>query len=157
MYVRYGGYTQEKATEKVTKWRAERETGVAYDDIKEAFKNGKITAADARNMLVTYGGYSEEDAKWKVKVYQWQNEGYDTESIYVIKDYEEFCEPAGIDKGTYFNAYQFYSDAGEEGVAYSKTIECMPYINSLPLSASQKTALAMCWWAESTVRKYKQW
>ena len=157
MYVRYGGYTQEKATEKVTKWRAERETGVAYDDIKEAFKNGKITAADARNMLVTYGGYSEEDAMWKVKVYAWQNEGYDTDSVYVIKDYEDFCEPAGIDKGTYFNAYQFYSDAGEEGVAYSKTIECMPYINSLPLSASQKTALAMCWWAESTVRKYKQW
>ena len=157
MYVRYGGYDQQKATEKVTKWKAERETGVAYDDIKEAFKNGEITAADARNMLVTYGGYSEEDAMWKVKVYEWQNEGYDTDSIYVIKDYEEFCEPAGIDKGTYFGAYQFYSDAGEEGVAYSKTIECMPYINSLPLSASQKTALAQCWWAASTVNKYKLW
>ena len=157
MYVRYGGYTQEKATEKVAKWKAERETGVAYDDIKEAFKNGEITAADARTMLVTYGGYSEEDAKWKVKVYEWQNEGYDTESIYVIQDYEEFCEPAGIDKGTYFHAYQFYSDAGEEGVAYSKTIECMPYINSLPLTASQKTALAQCWWAAATVNKYKLW
>ena len=157
MYVRYGGYTQEKATEKVTEWRAERETGVAYDDIKEAFKNGEISAADARNMLVTYGGYSADDAMWKVKVYEWQNEGYDTDSVYVIKDYEDFCKPAGIDKGTYFNAYQFYSDAGTEGVAYSKTIECMPYINSLPLSASQKTALAKCWWAESTVRKYKLW
>lgn len=157
MYVRYGGYTQEKAAEKVTKWKAERETGVAYDDIKEAFKNGKITAADARNMLVTYGGYTAEDAMWKVKVYQWQNEGYDTESIYVIRDYEEFCQPAGIDKGTYFHAYQFYSDAGEEGVAYSKTIECMPYINSLPLTANQKTALAQCWWAASTVNKYKLW
>ena len=64
---------------------------------------------------------------------------------------------AGIDKGTYFHAYQFYSDAGEEGVAYSKTIECMPYINSLPLTASQKTALAQCWWAASTVNKYKLW
>ena len=71
--------------------------------------------------------------------------------------YETFCEPAGIDKGTYYDAYLFYKDAGEEGVAYSKTIECMPYIHSLPLTADQKTALALCWWSESTVNKYKLW
>ena len=157
MYVLYGGYTDEKAAETVNKWRAEKETGVAYDDLKDAFMDGEISAGDARNMYITYGGFTEEDAMWKVKVLQWQNEGYDTESISVIKDYEEFCEPAGIDKGTYFNAYQFYSDAGEEGVAYSKTVACMPYINSLPLTADQKTALALCWWAEKTVNKYKLW
>ena len=157
MYVRYGGYTQEKATKTVTEWRAEKETGVVYGDIREAFMNGDISQRDAKNMYVTYGGYSQEDAEWKVKVLQWQKEGYDTDSKSVIQDYEDFCEPAGIDKGTYFNAYQFYADAGEEGVAYSKTIECMPYINNLPLTASQKTALALCWWAESTVNKYKLW
>ena len=157
MYVRYGGYTKENATKTVTEWRAEKETGVVYSDIREAFMNGEISQGDAKNMYVTYGGYSQEDAEWKVKILQWQKEGYDTDSRSVIQDFEEFCEPAGINKGTYFKAYQFYADAGEEGVAYSKTIECMPYINNLPLTASQKTALALCWWAESTVNKYKLW
>ena len=157
MYVRYGGYTKEKATETVTEWRAEKETGIAYGDIKEAFMDGDISQGDVKNMYITYGGYSEEDATWKVKILQWQKEGYDTDSKYVIQDYEDFCEPAGIDKGTYFDAYKFYNDSGEEGVAYSKTRECMPYINSLPLSASQKTALALCWWSDATVNKYKLW
>ena len=157
MYVRYGGYTKEKATKTVTEWRTEKETGIAYDDIKDAFMDGEISNGDAKNMFVTYGGYSEEDAAWKVKVWQWQKEGFDTDSKSVIQDYENFCEPAGINKGTYFDAYQFYAGAGEEGVAYSKTIECMPYINRLPLTASQKTALARCWWSESTVNKYKLW
>ena len=157
MYVRYGGYTKENATKTVTEWRAEKETGVVYSDIREAFMNGEISQGDAKNMYVTYGGYSQEDAELKVKILQWQKEGYDTDSRSVIQDFEEFCEPAGINKGTYFKAYQFYADAGEEGVAYSKTIECMPYINNLPLTASQKTALALCWWAESTVNKYKLW
>ena len=102
---------------------------------------------------------TEEEAEWQVKVYDWQNEGFDIDSNQktVVEDYETYCEPAGIDKNTYFNAYLFYADAGEEGVKYSKTKECMPYINSLPLTSAQKTRLAMCWWAESTVRKYKTW
>ena len=165
MRMRYGGYDLEDATETVTKWRAEKETGVAYDDIKDAFMDGDITAADARNMYTTYGGYTEEDATWKVKVYEWQKEvpAIDDITQSAIKDYEEFCEPAGIAKTDYYEAWKTYNDTpadydeSGDSIPYSKTIKVMPYINSLPLTAEQKTALALCWWAEATVQKYRLW
>ena len=157
MLNKYTDLDSENITKTVNKWSSKVVTGIEYDDIDDEFFAGNITAKRAAEMYARYGGYSQDDAMWKVKVLQWQNEGYDTESISVIEDYETFCEPAGIDKGTYFEAYLFYQDSGEEGVAYSKTIACMPYINSLPLTAQQKTALALCWWAESTVNKYKLW
>lgn len=157
MLTRYMDMDSDDITATVNKWSSKVVTGIEYDDIDDEFFAGNITAKRAIEMYVRYGGYSQDDAMWKVKVLEWQNEGYDTDSVSVIQDYEEFCKPAGIDKRTYFDAYLFYRDSGEAGVAYSKTIECMPYINRLPLTGAQKTALARCWWEESTVNKYKLW
>ena len=125
-------------------------------EMKKQFLAGAITENQAIDTLIDFCGETEEDAMWQIKVYDWQKEGFDIDKS-GVENYETFCEPAGIDKQTYFNAYLFYEDSGEEGVAYSKTIECMPYIDSLPLTSYQKTALAKCWWAESTVNKYKTW
>ena len=155
----YCGETQENAEKRVEEWAFEGEYGFTWSDRGDAYKRGAISAQELKNILVNVGGKTWEEATWQVKVYDWQKEGFDIDSNQksVVEDYETYCEPAGIQKNTYFDAYQFYSDAGEEGVAYSKTIECMPYINSLPLTANQKTALAQCWWAASTVNKYKLW
>lgn len=155
----YLGIDLEDAEADVGEWAFEADYGFRYSDRGDAYKSGAISANELQNILVTVGGKTEEEAALQVEVYNWQMEGFDIESnqMSIVEDYETFCEPAGIDKNTYFNAYLFYDESGEEGVAYSKTIECMPYINSLPLTASQKTALAMCWWAESTVNKYKLW
>ena len=157
--VDYCGETHEDAEEYVGQWVFQQEYGFSWSDRADAYKSGKISADELVDILVKVGGKTEEEAMWQVKIYDWQNEGFDIDSNQksVVEDYETFCEPAGIDKHTYFNAYLFYADSGEEGVAYSKTIECMPYIDSLPLSSYQKTALAKCWWAESTVNKYKTW
>ena len=155
--VNYCGLEQEDAEKRVGEWAFQKEYGFYYSDRGDAYKNGAISKAELKDILMDVGGKTEEEAEWQIKVYDWQSEGYDVESTYVIQDYEEFCEPAGIDKGTYYDAYLFYKDAGETGVAYSKTIECVPYIDSLPLTSAQKTALALCWWAEATVRKYKTW
>ena len=159
MRVKYGGQTKEDATKLVNEWRAERDTGVAYDDIKKAFKDGELSRTDAVNMYVTYGGYSYEDANAKVEVFEWQRDGFDIDDSNesVISDYHDFCEPAGVDKRTYFSAYKFYKDSGEEDVSYSKVKETMPYIDSLPISAEQKWAIARCWWKDSTIEKYKLW
>ena len=153
----YCGLEQEDAEKRVGEWAFQKEYGFYYSDRGDAYKNGAISKDELKDILMDVGGKTEEEAEWQIKVYDWQSEGYDVESTYVIQDYEEFCEPAGIDKGTYYDAYLFYKDAGETGVAYSKTIECVPYIDSLPLTSAQKTALALCWWAEATVRKYKTW
>lgn len=102
-------------------------------------------------------GMERDTAAMKLKTFEWQAEGIDTDSFSVIQDWEDNCQPVGIDKRTYYDAYLFYREAGEEDVSYSKVIECMPYINELPLTAEQKTALALCWWSKSTVKKYKKW
>ena len=155
----YCGDALEDAEKRVSEWGFEQDYGFSWSDRADAYKSGKISAQELQDILVNVGGKTDEEAMWQVKVYDWQNEGFDIDSNQksVVEDYETYCEPAGIDKNTYFDAYLFYADAGEEGVAYSKTIECMPYIDSLPLSSSQKTALALCWWAKSTVNKYKTW
>ena len=157
--VSYCGETTDDAEDRVGEWVFESEYGFTWSDRADAYKSGKISASELMDILVDVGGKTEEEAMWQVKVYDWQNEGFDIDSNQksVVEDYETFCEPVGIDKHTYFDAYLFYADSGETGVAYSKTIECMPYIDSLPLTSAQKTALAKCWWAESTVNKYKTW
>ena len=45
----------------------------------------------------------------------------------------------------------------DDRVPYHQRDKVMPLINALPLTADQKTALALCWWSEATVRKYKLW
>ena len=153
------GYERDDAKQIVDQWDFKKEYGVAWSDRGDAYKSGAISRNQLVSELMSAGGKTRDEAEMQIKVYDWQREGFDIDvsQTSVIKDYEEFCQPAGISKKVYFDAYEFYKDAGETNVAYSKTIECMPYINSLPLTAAQKTALARCWWAESTVRKYKVW
>lgn len=118
-----------------------------------------INRAQAINMFTAYAGMERADAETRVEIYDWQKQGYDVDvsSVSVINDYKEYCEPSGISKSVYYDAYLFYKDSGVTGEAYSKTKECIPYIDSLPLSSYQKTQLALCWWSEKTVNKYKTW
>lgn len=118
-----------------------------------------ISRSSAIDMLTKYGGMDRNDAETRIEVYDWQGDGFDIDDSQtsVIKDYNEFCKPAGINKQTYFDAYKFYQTSGQPGVAYSKTVDCVKYINNLPLTSAQKTRLALCWWSESTVNKYKTW
>ena len=118
-----------------------------------------INRAQAINMFTAYAGMERAEAETRVEIYDWQKQGYDVDvsSVSVINDYKEYCEPSGISKSVYYDAYLFYKDSGVTGEAYSKTKECIPYIDSLPLSSYQKTQLALCWWSEKTVNKYKTW
>ena len=116
-------------------------------------------------MYVKYGGYTQEDANLKVQVYEWQKEvpGVEDITFEAIKDYNEIAGPAGISKELYYKAWTDYNnteaDRKESGdsIPYSKTKKVMPIIDSLPLTDRQKTALALCWWSEDTVKKYKTW
>ena len=155
----YCGDTQEEAEKRLGEWGFEKKYGFSYADRGDAYKSGAISASELQSILVNVGGKTEEDAMWQVKVYDWQKEGIDIDSDQrsVVEDYETFCEPARIDKHTYYDAYLFYKDSGEEGVKNSKVLETMPYIGKLPLKPAQKTALAKCWWADSTINRYKTW
>lgn len=151
--------SSEKAEATVDGWEFKNEFGFDYSDRAAAYKAGTIGKAEFKNVLMEHGGLSSEEADIQIEVYDWQKAGFDIENnaYSIIRDFKEFCEPSGIDRDIYFNAYLFYKDSGKEGVSYSKTKECIPYIDALPLTPAQKTALALCWWSESTVKKYKTW
>lgn len=165
MRMRYGGDTEEEATEKITKWNVEKEYGFAYEDRATAYKNGEISADELRTVLMEVGGKTYEDADLQVQVYDWQMEVPECDDITAsaIEDYNNYCAPVGISRADYYDAWTTYNDTpadyddAGDSIPYSKTIKVMPYINSLPLTAEQKTALALCWWAESTVNKYRLW
>lgn len=165
MLEKYTDLDDDEITKTVNKWSCVVVTGIEYDDIKEEYMAGNLTASRATEMYVKYGGYSWEDADLKVKVFAWQKEVPNCDEITTsaIKDYDEIAGPAGISREIYYNAWVDYKDTPAdydekgESIPYSKTRKVMPLINALPLTADQKTALALCWWSEATVRKYKLW
>lgn len=166
MYVRYGGYTKEDAQATVKGWQFEQEWGFAYSQRKSAYKSGQITDSELRTILMDMGGKTAEEAEQDIAIYDWEMEvpGSDGISYAAIRDYYESVEPYGVTKGTYTKAWKIKNsakgvDADGDGKkdAYSVVKEVFPQIGSLPISAEQKDALAHCWWADSTVRKYKTW
>lgn len=166
MYVRYGGYTKEDAQDTVRGWQFEQEWGFTYSQRKSAYKSGQITDSELRSILMDMGGKTAEEAEQDIAVYDWEMEvpGSEGISYAAIRDYYESVEPYGVSKGTYTKAWRIKNsakgvDADGDGKkdAYSVVKEVMPQIGELPISNEQKDALAHCWWADSTVRKYKTW
>lgn len=80
-----------------------------------------------------------------------------------ISKYNEFCKPANVPEKAYYNVYMFekesYGEVNSKGksIPYSKCVKVMAYIDSLNVTAAQKTALALCYYGKSTVDNYKLW
>lgn len=165
MLVTYSGMKSDDAKNKVAKWEFKNVYGFSYDDRREAYISGEISAYDLKKSLMDIGGMTSDEADLQIQVYDWEKEvpGCDNITAAAIRDYNENCASAGITKAIYYEAWSTYNDIegdfDSEGksIPYSKVIKVMPYINSLPLSSDQKTALALCWWGEKTVSKYRLW
>ena len=163
--VDYCGLEKDEAEKRVGEWAFEADYGFTYSDRGDAYKSGEISASELKTILMETGGKTEEEADLQIQVYDWEKEvpGCDNITAAAIRDYNENCASAGITKAIYYEAWSTYNDIegdfDSEGksIPYSKVIKVMPYINSLPLSSDQKTALALCWWGEKTVSKYRLW
>lgn len=161
----YCDETQEDAEKRVGEWEFEDEYGFAYSDRGDAYKSGAISASELKDILMDVGGKTAEEANLQIQVYDWEKEvpGCDDITASAIQDYNENCAEAGISKSLYYEAWTSYKDtdgdydANGDSIPYSKVRKVMPYIDSLDLTPAQKTALALCWWAESTVNKYRTW
>lgn len=166
MYARYGGYSKEDAKAAVKGWQFEHEWGFSYSQRKSAYKSGQITSSELRTILMDMGGKTAEEAEQDIACYDWEMEvpGSEGISYAAIRDYHASVEPYGVTKETYTQAWKIKNaakgvDADGDGKkdAYSVVQEVFPQIAALPISAEQKDALAHCWWADSTVKKYKTW
>lgn len=159
-----GGKSREDAEKKVAYWDYEEKTGVDYENKAQQYKRGIITRQQLRQALIDLGEYSGEDADIQIEVYDWEQSGLRGASFTRVKNWHEYCEPAGVSRDMWLKIALFSAntenDKDEDGnsIRYSAMKKVMAEINKLPISKEQKTAIARAiGWSEKNIAKYKPW
>lgn len=160
----YGGKDADEAQKLVQKWTCEVVTGTDYDDIKDLYLDGKLTRSRAVDMLVRYGGMTQEDAQNKIDTADFVKAHPECDGISVeaVQKYNEQAKPAGLDAGTFWEAYQFKNDArttrDSNGAAISgqgAMDKVTAYIDGLNISSAQKSALFLCFYSQKSLGKIR--
>lgn len=160
----YGGKDADEAQKLVQEWTCEVVTGTDYDDIKDLYLDGKLTRSRAVDMLVRYGGMKQEDAQNKIDTADFVKAHPECDGISVeaVQKYNEQAKPAGLDAGTFWEAYQFKNDArttrDSNGTAISgqgAMDKVTAYIDGLDLSREQKNALFLCFYSQKSLGKIR--
>lgn len=160
----YGGKDADEAQKLVQKWTCEVVTGTDYDDIKDLYLDGKLTRSRAVDMLTRYGGMKQEDAQNKIDTADFVKARPECDGISVeaVQKYNEQAKPAGLDAGTFWEAYQFKNDARTTRDSNGKAIsgqgamdKVTAYIDGLDLSREQKNALFLCFYSQKSLGKIR--
>lgn len=160
----YGGKDADEAQKLVQKWTCEVVTGTDYDDIKDLYLDGKLTRSRAVDMLVRYGGMTQEDAQNKIDTADFVKAHPECDGISVeaVQKYNEQAKPAGLDAGTFWEAYQFKNDARTTRDSNGKAVsgqgamdKVAAYIDGLGLSREQKNALFLCFYSQKSLGKIR--
>lgn len=160
----YGGKDADEAQKLVQKWTCEVVTGTDYDDIKDLYLDGKLTRSRAVDMLVRYGGMTQEDAQNKIDTADFVKAHPECDGISVeaVQKYNEQAKPAGLDAGTFWEAYQFKNDArttrDSNGTAISgqgAMDKVAAYIDGMNISSAQKSALFLCFYSQTSLNKIR--
>ena len=160
----YGGKDADEAQKLVQEWTCEVVTGTDYDDIKDLYLDGKLTRSRAVDMLVRYGGMKQEDAQNKIATADFVKAHPECDGISVeaVQKYNEQAKPAGLDAGTFWEAYQFKNDAKTTRDSNGKAIsgqgamdKVTAYIDGLGLSREQKNALFLCFYSQKSLGKIR--
>lgn len=160
----YGGKDADEAQKLVQKWTCEVVTGTDYDDITDLYLDGKLTRSRAVDMLVRYGGMKQEDAQNKIATADFVKAHPECDGISVeaVQKYNEQAKPAGLDAGTFWEAYQFKNDARTTRDSNGKAIsgqgamdKVTAYIDELNISSAQKSALFLCFYSQKSLGKIR--
>lgn len=160
----YGGKDTDEAQKLVQEWTCEVVTGTDYDDIKDLYLDGKLTRSRAVDMLVRYGGMTQEDAQNKIDTADFVKAHPECDGISVeaVQKYNEQAKPAGLDAGTFWEAYQFKNDARTTRDSNGKAIsgqgamdKVAAYIDGLDISSAQKSALFLCFYSQTSLNKIR--
>ena len=160
----YGGKDADEAQKLVQKWTCEVVTGTDYDDITNLYLDGKLTRSRAVDMLVRYGGMKQEDAQNKIATADFVKVHPECDGISVeaVQKYNDQAKPAGLDAGTFWEAYQFKNDArttrDSNGTAISgqgAMDKVTAYIDGLDISSAQKSALFLCFYSQKSLGKIR--
>lgn len=165
------GKSREDAEEEIKLWDFEADYGFEYSERDEAFAAGKISTEEMRKLYLANGN-TEEETELLLKANKWikDNKRTDLSASTVVAyvkpltglgysmsdtgmDIDDFLE-----EKKYIYSIESDKDKNGDAIAYSRINKAYPYIDSLPLTSEQKTALAVsCGWKLSTVLKNKLW
>lgn len=160
----YGGKDADEAQKLVQEWTCKVVTGTDYDDITNLYLDGKLTRSRAVDMMVRYGGMKQEDAQNKIATADFVKVHPECDGISVeaVQKYNEQAKPAGLDAGTFWEAYQFKNDArttrDSNGTAISgqgAMDKVTAYIDGLDISSAQKSALFLCFYSQKSLGKIR--
>lgn len=155
---------KEYAEKEVQKWQMVLDTGIDYDSIKSAFYSGEITKEQVKEYLKKYGGVDEKKAADSADLYEWKKENDMEETkatVAQFRRYEQYISGAGIDISAerYYSyiedhtADDFHGDpkpGSTSSIPYSKRNKVWEYIDSLPLTSTEKDAMARCYAADNS-------
>lgn len=146
----------EAAYDLIREWDFNNNYGFSWSDRNDAYVEGKITRAQLKAELIE-AGMTPEKAEDRLVQLDFIKEHPDmgdmTESG--AKMYEAI--KGQVSAEVFYDAFQFEknasSDKDENGktISGSKKAKIMDYINNLPISKSQKDALYLCWYKETTI------
>ena len=174
MYVKYGGYTQEEAKDKIAKIDFEIKYGFAYDQRIDAYKKGKVSSSEMKTILMQHGNLKEKDAEETILAYEWmkKNPQYDVDvtgakrfAVRISDKHKDYTlSDYNVNVETYLEYVRRAKDCtgvDDDGDGYidknTKAIQLFAMINTLPISAKQKDALAYITNAKSTIEQYAPW
>ena len=160
----YGGKDADEAQKLVQQWTCKVVTGTDYGDIKDLYLDGKLTRSRAVDMMARYGGMTQEDAQNKIDTADFVKAHPECDGISVeaVQKYNEQAKPAGLDAGTFWEAYQFKNDARTTRDSNGKAIsgqgamdKVAAYIDGLGISSAQKSALFLCFYSQTSLNKIR--
>ena len=148
------GDDRENAAEKISKWEFEGKYGFNYENRKEHYLNGEITADQLRNAVMAFGGKTREEADEYIAELDFEAghpELADRITYSQYKRWETDGKPHGVSVELFTDVAEFRDDGTSDSAKSQE--EVAAYINSLSISTSQKDALWCCFWKESTLKK----
>ena len=151
MLRKYVGMKPDEVTSTINQWSSKVVTGIAYEDIKDEFLAGNMTASRAIDMRVRYGGKSKADATAEVTAWNAEKKyglSSDIAKAYTktIEHLGKSAEQVGIKADVFTRYKELCKTAG------SKKEDIMGVIHSLPLTKAQKDALYyLNGWSENTI------
>lgn len=152
------------AEKEVRKWSMITEQGIDYDDMRDAYNAGEITLAQVKKWSMTYGSEDEKTADRKCYRWEWiaGSEELKGTTAAQAQRYDAYIAAANVDitKEQYYNYVDGHGAGTFSGdlkpgktnsyVPNSKRDKAWAYIDSLPITAAQKDALAMCYAADNS-------
>ena len=156
------------------------ESGKTEDDIesnlnsnvKDAYKNGELSASEAKSLMVSYGGKTKDEADIAIRYVDFKVDYPEYKEIITESKFKNYYKPmedyrgrSVADTGLSISAYAKYceksaeckgTDADKDGKtdSGSKKAQVLRVINSLPISSAQKDALYyLNGWAKSKLNE----